>query len=208
MDHLRNSYQNTSFSLGYFDPASKQPYRQLGWSDVNVASSQTLAHTAAVEGIVLLKNDGTLPLKSSIKNLALIGPWADATTQMQGNYQGVAPFLISPVQAAIAAGYNVTYVQGTDISGPLTSEFPAAIAAARAADAIIFAGGIDNTIESEGNDRNSIDWPGNQLDLISELKVTGKPFIVVQFGGGQVDDTSLKTDSSVWYQSTSFGPRC
>ena len=53
--------------LGYFDPADIQPYRQLGWADVDTVSSQKLAYKAAAEGITLLKNDGTLPLKVNKK---------------------------------------------------------------------------------------------------------------------------------------------
>ncbi|KZT29804.1 glycoside hydrolase family 3 protein [Neolentinus lepideus HHB14362 ss-1] len=183
--------------LGYFDPAEIQPYRQLGWSAVNTPQAQILAYTAAVEGIVLLKNDGTLPLTSSIKNIALIGPWANATTSMQGNYQGIAPYLISPLMAAQAAGYSVTYVFGTNITSNDTSGFAAAVAAANAADAVIYAGGTDETVEREEVDRYNITWPGNQLDLIAELQQVGKPFVVVQFGGGQVDDTVLKGNASV-----------
>ncbi|KAF8974417.1 glycoside hydrolase family 3 protein [Flammula alnicola] len=183
--------------LGYFDSPSVQPFRQLGWSDVNTPSAQALAHQAAAEGIVLLKNDGTLPLKSSIKKIAFIGPWANATTQMQGNYQGIAPFLISPVQGVINAGFSATYTLGTSMTGMTTTGFAAALAAASAADAIVFAGGIDDTVESEGNDRVNITWPGVQLDLVSQLGALGKPFIVMQFGGGQVDGTSLKNNTQV-----------
>ncbi|KAG6919306.1 hypothetical protein DXG01_007439 [Tephrocybe rancida] len=183
--------------LGYFDPAASQPYRRLTWADVNTPSSQTLAYTAALEGIVLLKNTGTLPLAPSIKKLAVIGPWANATLGMQGNYHGVAPFLVSPVQGATAAGYNVTFVWGTDIAGTSTDGFAAAVQAAQAADAVVYAGGIDLTVEREGADRSSITWPGNQLDLIAALEGVGKPLVVVQFGGGQVDDTVLKASSSV-----------
>ncbi|KAG5715415.1 putative exo-1,4-beta-xylosidase bxlB, partial [Termitomyces sp. T112] len=132
--------------LGYFDPPDVQPYRQLDWSDVNSPNAQQLAYQAAVEGIVLLKNDGTLPLDTSIKKLALIGPFANATTQMQGNYQGIAPFLISPLQGAMNAGYQATFVAGTTISDTSTAGFAAAVAAAQSADAVIFAGGIDGTV--------------------------------------------------------------
>jgi beta-D-xylosidase 4 len=149
-----------------------------------------------VEGIVLLKNDGTLPLSSSVKNIALIGPWANATTQMQGNYKGIAPYLISPLMGAIQDGYNVTYVLGTDISTTDTNGFAAAVAAAREADTVVYAGGIDLTVEGEDNDRLSIIWPGNQLELIAELQAVGKPLVVIQFGGGQLDDTTLKDNAS------------
>ncbi|KAF8583909.1 glycoside hydrolase family 3 protein [Ramaria rubella] len=183
--------------LGYFDPAASQPYRQLDFSNVNTPDAQQLAYQAAVEGIVLLKNDGTLPLKSQIKNLAIIGPWGNATTQMQGNYQGVAPFLVSPLQAAQEAGFNVTFALGAAISSTSTSGFAAAVTAAQGADVVIYAGGIDDTVEAEGNDRTVITWPGNQLQLISELQGLGKPLVILQFGGGQVDDTVLKGNASV-----------
>lgn len=184
-------------SLGYFDPADKQPYRQLGWSDINTPPARDLAYKAALEGIVLLKNDGTLPLKSTIKSIAFVGPWANATGQLQGNYQGTAPFLVSPFQGAVNTGYKATYTQGTTISGNSTTGFAAALAAAKAADAIVFAGGIDESIEREGLDRNTITWPGNQLDLAAQLSNLGKPMIVMQFGGGQVDSSALKNNKNV-----------
>ncbi|GJJ07765.1 hypothetical protein Clacol_001970 [Clathrus columnatus] len=183
--------------LGYFDPAEIQPYRQLTDADVNTPQAQQLAYQAAVEGITLLKNDGTLPLKKSIQKLALIGPWANATNQMQGNYQGTAPFLISPLAAAVDAGFDVNFQEGTGISSDDTSGFAAAVAAAQEADAVIYAGGIDDSIEAEGNDRTLITWPGNQLNLISQLAATNKPLVVVQFGGGQVDDTDIKSNNQV-----------
>ncbi|KAG5654647.1 hypothetical protein H0H81_009895 [Sphagnurus paluster] len=199
-DHIERALirQYTSLvRLGYFDPPSSQPYRQLDWSNVNQPAAQKLAYQAALEGIVLLKNDGTLPLQKSIKKLALIGPWGNATTAMQGNYEGSAPFLVGPLQGAINAGYQTTFVQGTTISGTSTAGFAAALEAAKAADAIIFAGGIDQSIESEGLDRKTIVWPGNQLDLITALQAVGKPLVVLQFGGGQIDGTALKNSKKV-----------
>ncbi|KAJ7879522.1 glycoside hydrolase family 3 protein [Mycena olivaceomarginata] len=177
---------------GYFDPADVQPYRQLGWSDVSTSAAQTLAYTVAAEGMVLLKNSGnTLPLKPGLK-IALIGPSGNATVAMQGNYFGTPPFLISPLAGAVAAGYSVTFVQGTTISGTDTSGFAGAMAAAEAADVIVYAGGIDNTVEAESLDRTSIVWPGVQLNLVQSLATVGKPLVVVQFGGGQVDNTVFK----------------
>jgi beta-D-xylosidase 4 len=64
--------------LGYFDPPSNQPYRQLTWENVSTTAAEALALQATEEGIVLFKNDGTLPLFSIEGVLALIGPWAAA----------------------------------------------------------------------------------------------------------------------------------
>ena len=53
--------------------------------------AQNVSYEAAVEGITLLKNDGTLPLSNSTKRIALIGRWANAMVQMQGDYFGTPP---------------------------------------------------------------------------------------------------------------------
>jgi beta-D-xylosidase 4 len=182
--------------LGYFDPPSIQPYRQLNFSNVSTTASQALALKAAEEGIVLLKNDGTLPLSSEIKSVAMIGPWATATKQMQGNYYGVAPYLHSPVYAALDAGFSVSYVQGADINSTDTTDFEAALDAAKDADAIVYVGGIDVTIEAEGMDRNVISWPQTQLALINQLAGLSKPLVVVQMGT-MVDSASLVSNAGV-----------
>lgn len=135
--------------LGYFDPPDNQPYRQLTFANVSTSAAEALALQAAEEGIVLLKNDGTLPLSSNIKILALIGPWATATTQMQGSYSGIAPYLHSPWYAAQEAGFSVAYAQGADISSDNTTGFAAALAIAKVADAIVYLGGIDGSVEAE-----------------------------------------------------------
>lgn len=144
--------------LGYFDHPAIQPYRQLTFVNVSTNDSQSLALQAAEEGIVLLKNDGTLPLASDVKTAALIGPWAAATTQMQGNYFGVAPYLHSPLYAAQEASLSVMYAMGADINSTNTTGFGAALAIAKQADAIIYAGGIDISIEAESM-VSSIDNP-------------------------------------------------
>ncbi|KAJ7070004.1 beta-xylosidase [Mycena amicta] len=182
--------------LGYFDPPASQPFRQLTFADVNIPSSQALAHQAAQEGIVLLKNDGTLPLAAG-KKVAVIGPWGNATTQMQGNYAGIAPFLISPLAAAQTAGLSPTFAAGAAIDTTDTSGFAAAIAAAQASDVILYFGGIDISIEAEGHDRDVISWPQTQLNLIGQLETLGKPLVVTQFGAGQIDSAALKSSAKV-----------
>jgi xylan 1,4-beta-xylosidase len=181
------------FSVGYFDG---NQYSQLTWTDVSTPSSEQLAYQAAVEGMTLLKNDGTLPISDSrrYKTVALIGPYANATTQMQGDYSGTPPYLRSPLYAFQKhGGWKVQYAMGTDINTQNSSGFAAAVSAAQSADVVIYCGGIDGSIENEGHDRVNLTWPGNQLDLISQLSQAAhnKPLIVAQFGGGQVDDTPL-----------------
>jgi len=91
----------------------------------------------------------------------------------------------------------VYYSAGPGVDDPTTSSFPAAFAAAEAADAIIYAGGIDTTVEAEAMDRYTLDWPGVQPDFIDQLSQMGKPLIVLQFGGGQLDDSCLLPNENV-----------
>jgi beta-D-xylosidase 4 len=87
--------------LGWFDPPEQQPYRQLTKDNVNTRYAQQLTLESAQESIVLLKNvNNALPLNIDQlqgKKIALIGPTANATRLMQGNYFGAAPYLIDPV---------------------------------------------------------------------------------------------------------------
>lgn len=182
--------------LGYFDDNSSE-YRNLDWSDVVSTNAQNISYEAAVEGTVLLKNDGTLPLGDSAKSVALIGPYTTATTDLQGNYFGPAPYLISIRDAFESSQYDVNWAHGTNISSHSKEGFKDAIKAAKESDVIVFAGGINNDIESEGMDREDIKWPGNQLELIHELSQLGKPLVVLQMGGGQVDSSSLKSNDNV-----------
>ncbi|KAF8321392.1 glycoside hydrolase family 3 protein [Cantharellus anzutake] len=185
--------------LGYFDPASSQPYRQLGWDNVNTPEAQALAFTVATEGMVLLKNSGILPLSRGTRTIAVIGPMMNATTQMQGNYQGTSPFLTSPLLAfqSLGFGFNVLSAQGTGITSDIDGGTTTALAAATSSDVVIYIGGIDNSVEAEGLDRTNITWPDNQLNLLAQLIATGKPLIVVQMGGGQLDDTPLVQSDAV-----------
>lgn len=82
----------TLMRLGFFDgDPSKQLYGKLGPKDVCTQENQDLAREAARQGIVLLKNTpGSLPLSpTTIKNLAVIGPNANVTKTMIGNYEGM-----------------------------------------------------------------------------------------------------------------------
>ena len=97
---LRRTF-NILIRLGYFDPPEQQIYRKLNKDNVNTPEAQQTALDSALEGIVLLKNfNDVLPLNMDQyknKKIGLIGPTANATVLMQGNYYGKAPFLIDPV---------------------------------------------------------------------------------------------------------------
>ncbi|CAM4775768.1 unnamed protein product [Rotaria magnacalcarata] len=207
---LQRSF-NVLVRLGYFDPPEQQPYRKLSHADVDTAETRQLSLHAAQQSIVLLKNTNkALPLNLNQlmnKRIALIGPTANATVLMQGNYYGKAPFLIDPIngfQAAIQ-GYsiNISFAYGCKISDVDQSGFAEAIELARLSDIVIFFGGIDQSIESEGTDRTSIALPSVQLALLEQLeKVVRSPLHVVIMSGSSLDlayiRDSSQYDSLIW----------
>eukprot|EP01120_Amphizonella_sp_Union-15-10_P013666 TRINITY_DN6394_c0_g1_i2.p1 TRINITY_DN6394_c0_g1~~TRINITY_DN6394_c0_g1_i2.p1 ORF type:complete len:328 (-),score=80.86 TRINITY_DN6394_c0_g1_i2:13-996(-) len=116
---------------------------------------------------------------------------------MQGNYAGVAPYLISP-QAGLSKYAKINYVRGATIAGTDKSDFPAACTAAKSSDATVLVVGLDQSQEREGMDRTIISFPGVQSDLISTVADCSKgPVVVVVMAGGQVDLTDVKENPKV-----------
>ena len=102
--------------LGLFDPPSLVPYTKIPVSDVNSPAHRELAQEAADQSMVLLKNDGILPLNASqYKTIAVIGPNAASLAALEGNYNGVALHPEMPVDAIKAAfpQARVVYEQGS-----------------------------------------------------------------------------------------------
>src|SRR5260370_14203105 len=87
------------FRLGMFDLPERVPYARIPYSVVDSAAHQALALEAARKSIVLLKNQGSLlPLKKTIKTLAVIGPNADNVEVLLGNYNGEPTAPVTPLQ--------------------------------------------------------------------------------------------------------------
>jgi beta-glucosidase len=100
--------------LGMFDPPETVPYSKLQKSELDSAEHRALARRMANESMVLLKNDGVLPLKSA-KNIVVVGPLADQTAVLLGNYNGTPTHTVSALEGMKAEfpGAKITYVAGT-----------------------------------------------------------------------------------------------
>ncbi|KAI0392078.1 beta-xylosidase [Xylariaceae sp. FL0594] len=181
---------------GYFD-GKKAVYASLGAKDLNTPEAQRLALQAAADGIVMLKNDGTLPLKKQSTKLAMVGFWADDQKKLQGGYSGKAPYLHTPVYAAQQLGYTVNVAGGPILQTTAAKDnwTDDAVAAAKKSDVILYFGGLDTSAAGEESDRTSIAWPGAQLALLQKLAALKKPIVVIQLGD-QVDNTPLLAKGS------------
>ncbi|WP_198651624.1 glycoside hydrolase family 3 protein [Dyella sp. C11] len=105
------------FRLGMFDPPERVRWAQIPYSVNQSPEHDALARRAADESIVLLKNDGVLPLKSSLRRIAVIGPTADDVTALLGNYHGTptAPVTILQGIRAAVPQTEVVYAKGATL---------------------------------------------------------------------------------------------
>jgi len=184
--------------LGMFDPPDKVPYAQTPDSEIDSAPHRKLALRTAQESMVLLKNDGVLPLASGVKKILVVGPLADQTEVLHGNYSGTASHAVTALEGIRKqfAGVKVSYVAGTNFlrekpgnSDPLLE----ATSAARDADVVVAVVGITSKLEGEemkvdmpgfkGGDRTSLNLPEEEDMLLGALKGTGKPLVVVLMNG-------------------------
>ena len=97
---------------GILDAAGCTPYDNIDRSDNDTAAHRALSLQAAEESIVLLRNDGTLPLKSS-QRVAVIGPTADMLKILEANYHGTASKPVTPLEGIRSIFGDVTYAQGS-----------------------------------------------------------------------------------------------
>jgi beta-glucosidase len=199
------------FELGLFDPPSRVPFASIPATELNTPAHAAVALQAARESIVLLKNDGLLPLdKTKLHTVAVIGPNADSVPVLVGNYNGTpaAPVtFLQGIKNALGSQVSVTTAMGCPMALPVgqtpdtqSPDFQNAMELARAADAVIFVGGISAELEGEeggkfkklkltgfaGGDRSEIELPAPQTALLQGLQKTGKPVVFVNCSGGAV----------------------
>jgi beta-glucosidase len=102
--------------LGMFDPPAMVPYAQVGDDQLNSPAHAALALRLTNESLVLLKNNGVLPVKPSVKTIAVIGPLADQVDVLLGNYNGTPLHPVTALDGIRAAFPNarVIYAPGSN----------------------------------------------------------------------------------------------
>jgi beta-glucosidase len=109
------------FRLGMFDPPEMVPYAQTPDSEIDSEAHRALALKAAQESIVLLKNDGVLPLSAQVRKIAVVGPLAESTKVLHGNYSGTASHAttaLEGIRKQFAA--EIAYLPGMNFLRPPT----------------------------------------------------------------------------------------
>ncbi|THF97025.1 hypothetical protein TEA_001705 [Camellia sinensis var. sinensis] len=184
--------------LGFFDGSPH--FKSLGKNHICSDEHIELATEAAKQGIVLLKNDNqNLPLNSAkIKTIAVVGPHANATKVMIGNYAGVPCKYTTPVDGFALYG-EVKYEMGCeDVSCKNESLIFPAMKVAKEADATIILVGLDLSVEAESLDRVNLLLPGYQTQLINQVATVSKgPVILVVMSAGGVDISFAKDNPDI-----------
>jgi beta-glucosidase len=114
------------FKLGLFDPDSLDPYSAIPFSEVGSPAHRALALEAADKAMVLLKNDGALPLRSSVKTIAVVGPNAASLSVLEGNYNAVPRDPVLPIDGIVSEfrGARVVYAQGSSYADGVALPVP------------------------------------------------------------------------------------
>ncbi|MFI3289825.1 MAG: glycoside hydrolase family 3 N-terminal domain-containing protein [Rikenellaceae bacterium] len=244
--------------LGMFDPAIPL-YQEASKIDMNKPKYVELAYEAAAQSVVLLKNNGVLPLSNRESKIGLVGPNANSPWAMLGDYtyqsmhyfhQGPNVTFDSPkiytlkesLESRLGEGATLGYQRGCDWN--MSSEaylnlksgedsrfvrekvrnlqinlyesvkdetnWDKALALAKGSDVIIAAVGENVALCGEGRGRVGIGIPGKQEQLVKEMIATGKPVVLVVFGGRlQVMDQStldgLAAIVQAWYPGQEGG---
>ncbi|HIR52150.1 MAG TPA: glycoside hydrolase family 3 C-terminal domain-containing protein [Candidatus Onthovicinus excrementipullorum] len=186
--------------LGMFDPDCA--YNRIDPKENATAENEAFAVRVAEKGIVLLENDGTLPLKKNAQKILVTGYNAENEIAYLGNYFGEPSSYVKVFEAVREKNAQTQHVGGVLLwqrADPVQRE--AALQAARESDVILFCTGLDASIEGEaggeafanaGNlgkqgDRPDLELPQVQREFLDDLAALGKKLILLNFSGGCVN---------------------
>jgi beta-glucosidase len=146
------------FKLGLFNHRGSNSLDEIPLAEVASSANRAEALKAAEKSIVLLKNDGTLPLKQKIRSVAVVGPTADLLTSILGNYQAAPPKPVTPLEGLLSdKGLNIHYAQGSSLADGFAIPVPRT------------AFGIEKGLKAEFY--STPDWTGIPLAVVTQPAV-------------------------------------
>lgn len=213
----------TKFKLGLFDPSESNPYNAIPTSVINSEKHRALAREAATKSIVLLKNNGVLPLRNDLPNYYVIGPNAGNIDALIGNYYGVNNNIVTILEGlagGVTPGSRLTYKMGFLLDRENVNPVDWNTGDARGAEATIVAMGISGLLEGEEGesilsphygDRLDYNIPQSQIDFLKKLREAAgkKPLIAVVTGGSPMNLSEVHEIADavllVWYPGEEGG---
>ncbi len=185
--------------LGLLDETFDTPPTSI---DLDAPEHRAVARRLAAESVVLLTNDGVLPLAPTARSIAVIGPNADSSEALMGCYSFAnhvlafhpevplgfeIPTILDALRAELPAA-DIVHEVGCAVEGNDRTGIPAAVAAAQGAEVAIVvvgdrAGLFGRGTVGEGNDVESLELPGVQRELIEAIVATGTPVVVIVVTG-------------------------
>lgn len=186
LDESVRNILRLKFRLGLFD----NPYTEIQKTQpFYMAESLQKAKRAAIESAVLLKNNGVLPVKNTVKSVAVVGPLADSQVDQVGTwcFDAEPEHAVTPLTAIndlcgktmkVISEKGLTYSRDRDEAG-----IKKAVDTAGKADVILFFAGEEAVLSGEARCRADINLPGAQQEMLKALKATGKPVVMIVMAG-------------------------
>ncbi len=194
----------TRYLLGMFDGSE---YDSIPYTEVESKEHLALSEKASVESMVLLKNNGILPLKKeSVKTIGIIGPNADSRAALAGNYHGTASryrtiqegiqdYVGGEIRVLTSVGCHL-WQEKTENLAVAGDRLAEAAVVADESDVVILCVGLDETLEGEegdtGNsyasgDKIDLQLPAPQRELMEVVAKSGKPVVLCVMSGSALD---------------------
>ncbi|MBA4121406.1 MAG: glycoside hydrolase family 3 C-terminal domain-containing protein [Acidobacteria bacterium] len=213
IDNAVREVLRTKFKLGLFE----KPYADANRERAMLlnAEHRKFARQSANESFVLLKNEReTLPIKKSIKEIAVVGFLAGDQRNMNGNWAGDgreqdAVTVFEGVKNKLGNSAKVKFASGCDAKCEDASGFDEAVKLAQNSDFTILTVGEDIDMSAEASSRTDIGLPGKQLELVKRIHQTGKSYAVVLMNGRPLTINWLAENSpailETWFAGTEAG---
>lgn len=213
----------TRFKLGLFDPKGSNPYDDIPTDVINSEENRALAREVAQKGIVMLKNDGVLPVRNDLSRYFVTGPNAANSDVLLGNYYGVNPKLVTVLEGiagAIHPGSQLQYRMGALLDRESLNPQDWASPNAGTSDVTIAVLGISSLLEGEegeslasstAGDRLDYNLPENQINYLKKLREAAgeRPIIAVITGGSPMNLAEVHELADavllVWYPGEEGG---
>lgn len=212
----------TRFKLGMFDPKGSDPYDNISPDVINSDAHRQLAKKVAEESIVMVKNNGVLPLRNDLPKYYVTGPNAATVNALIGNYYGVNPqmsTILEGLSSGISHASQMQYKPGFLLDRPNINPIDWTTGDAKASDVTFVVMGINGLLEGEEGeaiaspnfgDRLDYNLPQNQIDFLKKLREGNKNKIVAIVTGGSpmnLSEVQQLADAVllVWYPGEEGG---